>query len=334
VEGLLADATLPADVPLARMVDPAMTAAMAESAAWAVLSLHRRFFDYAAQQAQAHWLQWPQRRADEVSVLVLGAGAVDGYGNSLNNTLTGNTGNNLLFGAAGRDSIHGGDGNDTLWGTDASRRNEIDTLTGGGGSNLFVLGNASAVFYNDAYASQVGATDYAYITDFTPGEDTLQLKGSAGSYYLGSHTVAALSAHQGLFLELGSVDELIAIIQTDGAALTPANTVPWLPFSILPLWLDLDGLRVVHACWDETRMADACAKETVTDDFLVEACSPGGRLFDKVEKLLKGKEAVLPEGVVIIDKDGHQRPATRVRWFDDPQGRTFPTTSALRPTSG
>ena len=76
VEGLLADPTLPAHVPLARMVDPAMTAAMAESAAWAVLSLHRRFFDYAAQQAQASWVQWPQRRADEVSVLVLGAGAM------------------------------------------------------------------------------------------------------------------------------------------------------------------------------------------------------------------------------------------------------------------
>jgi hypothetical protein len=42
---------------------------------------------------------------------------------------------------------------------------------------------------------------------------------------LGAHTVAALSAHQGLFLELGSTDELIAIIQTDGAALTPANTI-------------------------------------------------------------------------------------------------------------
>lgn len=76
VEGLLADPTLPAHVPLARMVDPVMTAAMAESAAWAVLSLHRRFFDYAAQQAQACWTQWPQRRADEVSVLVLGAGAM------------------------------------------------------------------------------------------------------------------------------------------------------------------------------------------------------------------------------------------------------------------
>ena len=74
VDKLLADATLPAAVPLARMVDPAMNAAMAETAVWAVLGLHRRYFDYAAQQARGEWLQLPQRRADEVSVLVLGAG--------------------------------------------------------------------------------------------------------------------------------------------------------------------------------------------------------------------------------------------------------------------
>jgi glyoxylate/hydroxypyruvate reductase A len=74
VEGLLADSTLPAQVPLARMVDPAMGAAMAETALWAVLSLHRRFFDYAAQQDRVEWRQLAQRRADDVSVLVLGLG--------------------------------------------------------------------------------------------------------------------------------------------------------------------------------------------------------------------------------------------------------------------
>lgn len=76
VERLLADPTLPEGVPIARMVDPSMTAAMAESAAWAVLSLHRRFFDYAALQAHATWQQLPQRRAAAVAVLVLGAGAM------------------------------------------------------------------------------------------------------------------------------------------------------------------------------------------------------------------------------------------------------------------
>ena len=73
VDRLLADTTLPA-VPIARMVDPAMNAAMAETALWAVLSLHRGFFDYAERQRQREWRVHTQRRADEVRVLVLGQG--------------------------------------------------------------------------------------------------------------------------------------------------------------------------------------------------------------------------------------------------------------------
>lgn len=74
VDKLLADATLPAQVPLARMVDPLMSAAMAETALWAVLSLQRDFVDYARQQREHLWLPHPQRRADEIRVLVLGRG--------------------------------------------------------------------------------------------------------------------------------------------------------------------------------------------------------------------------------------------------------------------
>jgi glyoxylate/hydroxypyruvate reductase len=74
VDRLLADASLPQNVPLARMVDPAMNAAMAETALWAVLALHRGYFRYAQQQREGRWLPLPQRRADEVRVLVLGQG--------------------------------------------------------------------------------------------------------------------------------------------------------------------------------------------------------------------------------------------------------------------
>lgn len=74
VDRLLADVTLPAGVPVARMVDPAMTAAMAETALWAVLSLHRGFFAYARQQQAGRWQVHAQSRADEVRVLVLGQG--------------------------------------------------------------------------------------------------------------------------------------------------------------------------------------------------------------------------------------------------------------------
>ena len=74
VDRLHGDASLPAGVPLARMVDPAMNAAMAETALWAVLSLHRAFFSYGRQQAQGRWRQLPQTRADAWPVLVLGHG--------------------------------------------------------------------------------------------------------------------------------------------------------------------------------------------------------------------------------------------------------------------
>ena len=74
VEALLNDATLPTEIPLARMVDPAMNTAMAETALWAVLSLHRSCFECAAQQLQRRWHSVAQPRADEVSVAVLGLG--------------------------------------------------------------------------------------------------------------------------------------------------------------------------------------------------------------------------------------------------------------------
>ena len=74
VDRLVLDATLPAGVPIARMVDPAMNAAMAETAVWATLALQRGFFTYARQQRSSQWLQHAQRRADEVPVLLLGFG--------------------------------------------------------------------------------------------------------------------------------------------------------------------------------------------------------------------------------------------------------------------
>lgn len=76
VDRLLADATLPEGVPVARMVDPVMTIAMAETALWAVLSLHRGFFAYQRRQRQALWQQHSQRRADEVGITLLGFGAM------------------------------------------------------------------------------------------------------------------------------------------------------------------------------------------------------------------------------------------------------------------
>ncbi len=74
VDRLLADTSLPSGVPLARMVDPAMNAAMAETALWATLALQRDFFAYARNQRAGVWRTHDQRRAQDLRVLVLGQG--------------------------------------------------------------------------------------------------------------------------------------------------------------------------------------------------------------------------------------------------------------------
>jgi len=91
----------------------------------------------------------------------------------------------------------------------------------------------------------------------------------------------------------------------------------------VPLWLDLDGLRAVHACWDDTRMARIAGP--VSDAFLHAACAPRGSLFEPVEAILKGKEGSLPPGMTFRDKDGHDRTATRVKWYEPPEGHTLRT---------
>jgi glyoxylate/hydroxypyruvate reductase len=74
VDRLLADPSLPHGVPIARMVDPAMTEAMVQTALWATLALHRGFFAYAQRQREQVWRVHAQRRADELRVAVLGLG--------------------------------------------------------------------------------------------------------------------------------------------------------------------------------------------------------------------------------------------------------------------
>jgi glyoxylate/hydroxypyruvate reductase A len=74
VDRLLDDSTIPQNLIIARMVDPALAIAMSETALWATLSLHRRFFHYSQQQAQCQWKHLPQVCAHTVRVTILGMG--------------------------------------------------------------------------------------------------------------------------------------------------------------------------------------------------------------------------------------------------------------------
>lgn len=76
VDQLLSDVSLPPDVPLARLVDPAMTQAMVECAIAQVFYLHRQLPTYLKQQSDRIWRQLPQPLASDRSVGVLGLGAL------------------------------------------------------------------------------------------------------------------------------------------------------------------------------------------------------------------------------------------------------------------
>ncbi|MFM5941491.1 MAG: hypothetical protein ACKOQ2_01920, partial [Dolichospermum sp.] len=60
---------------------------------------------------------------------------------------------------------------------------EKDTLTGGTGSDRFILGNATKVYYDDGNTLTNDSNDYADITDFNIG-DIIQLQGTSSNYLL------------------------------------------------------------------------------------------------------------------------------------------------------
>lgn len=104
-----------------------------------------------------------------------------------------------------------------------------------------------------------------------------------------------------------------------------STAVEW--FRSLPLWLDLGQLRIVHACWDgpsiERIQSSLNESGGLTDDFIIAAHRQESPLFDAVETVLKGKEARLPAGQFILDKDGHPRRFVRVKWYERPCTNTF-----------
>jgi hypothetical protein len=89
-------------------------------------------------------------------------------------------------------------------------------------------------------------------------------------------------------------------------------------FFSLPLWLEIDGLRVVHACWDHDHiqtMGSLCPSHCLDRSVLIEASTKGTKAFKAIEVILKGFECELPAGISFYDKDGNPRTAVRVQWW-------------------
>jgi hypothetical protein len=124
--------------------------------------------------------------------------------------------------------------------------------------------------------------------------------------FLRAHTEANLKQHRDFLLQFaeGSPDY--------------HDAIRW--FRDLPVWLELPGLRVVHACWYEpSRVAlrpyldGRCC---FTEGGIREALRRGSPAYAAAEILMKGPEQRLPSGVFFSDKDGRERSEVRIKWWD------------------
>lgn len=131
---------------------------------------------------------------------------VNVIGSDNNDTIVGANKNGILTGGRGNDNITGGNKSDTITGSDITARDvgEVDTLTGGGGRDKFVLGDS-----NGAYYVGKGKDDYALITDFNLFKDSIDL-GGFKDYSFGSGANNSIELYSGKDV---NTRDLIAKIQ-------------------------------------------------------------------------------------------------------------------------
>ena len=94
-------------------------------------------------------------------------------------------------------------------------------------------------------------------------------------------------------------------------------------FKTLPLFLEMPGFRVVHACWDQGLIDEYKARygdPRLREELIVESMDPhsfAGRVFDR---LTRGTGMSLPRGTTITGRDGYIRESFRTKfWAHNPK---------------
>ena len=88
-------------------------------------------------------------------------------------------------------------------------------------------------------------------------------------------------------------------------------------FQSLPLFLELEGLRIVHACWNSAaiQFVKQQYSNQLSHDFLLRSIQKGSKEHFAIEALLKGPELPLREGLFFYDSDNNRRSKFRLKWW-------------------
>lgn len=158
------------------------------------------------------------------NLMLTGATAINGTGNTLANLVRGNTAINTLNGGAGNDILEGGDGNDILTDTSGTALFNggigADTITGGASAEIFLGGLGNDTYTtaagNDIILFNKGDGQDTFATGGT-GSDTISLGG--GITYA---DLVFTKATNDLVLKVGATDQ---ITFKDWYAATPSKPV-------------------------------------------------------------------------------------------------------------
>lgn len=98
-----------------------------------------------------------------------------------------------------------------------------------------------------------------------------------------------------------------------------AEMIEW--FTTLPLYIEKDGLHIVHACWESASLQKLQSftdqANRLKDAAYREYADESSAVYQALETVLKGPEFTLSPDLHFKDKDGHVRDAARIKWWLD-----------------
>jgi len=103
-------------------------------------------------------------------------------------------------------------------------------------------------------------------------------------------------------------------------------------FMTLPLFLERDTYRAVHACWNRENieyLKGTLVDGRLTKELLRKSVQKGTPLNEAIDQTLKGKEVTMPHDLHFHDKDGTKRNKIRIKWWENPEQMTYKALSII-----
>jgi hypothetical protein len=150
---------------------------------------------------------------------------------------------------------------------------------------------------------------------------------------LGNHEINAIIFHlkdqSGFQMVKKPGKQFLSLFKTineySATSLTLKEDLKWL--RTLPLYLDLGGIRVVHACWSEEaiKVADALYEDGRIRKKIFRNIhkKSGSEIAKSVWLLTKGVNLKMPADLKILNNKGVSPRYIRIRWWEEAINKTF-----------